>query len=146
MICEFCGQDGHEDMPCPVRRESAAKYAEWGRKAYPRASGIEAKVCKAIRGRCSRGVADFLCREITKRQQLGIQKYGQELADNPASIQARLQHALEESLDLTVYLAWAYEITDDGAMALKLMDFERYAIATAEGLVYWMQRMERRAE
>lgn len=54
----------------------------------PQPTGIEAEVCKLI----------------AQRQQLGIAKYGQTVADNPLSLRAWLQHALEETLDQAVYL------------------------------------------
>lgn len=40
------------------------------------------------------------------RSQLGIAKYGTTLAENPAECRERLQHALEEALDLANYLVW----------------------------------------
>lgn len=54
-------------------------------------TGIEAKVCK----------------DIAERQQLGLRKYGVTLADNPAQLRDKLQHAYEEALDLANYLKWA---------------------------------------
>ena len=51
-------------------------------------SGIEAKVCA----------------DIAARQQLGINKYGTTVADNPLDLRQWLQHAYEECLDQAVYL------------------------------------------
>lgn len=45
--------------------------------------------------------------DLHRRSQLGIQKYGTTLAENPAAIEERLQHAYEEALDLSNYLKWA---------------------------------------
>ena len=142
MNCEFCGGEGHEDAPCPVRRESAARYAEEGRRVYPRVSGIEAKVCRGIRGRFRGELADVLCREIAERQQLGILKYGQELAENPAPLQARLRHALEEALDLAVYARWGQNGGADGELSLRLGEFERWATEIAARLVLSMEELE----
>lgn len=52
---------------------------------------------------CS-GVERELCKEIAERQQLGIAKYGQTVANTPLELRAWLQHALEETLDNAVYL------------------------------------------
>ena len=59
----------------------------------PRASGIEAMVCA----------------DITRRQALGVKKYGTTVADNPLSLLEWLQHAYEESMDEAVYLRRAME-------------------------------------
>lgn len=45
-----------------------------------------------------------VCRDILARQQLGIQKYGQTVAENPLPLREWLQHAYEETLDKAVYL------------------------------------------
>lgn len=50
------------------------------------------------------GIEALVCEEIAKRQQLGLDKYGTSVADNPLSLKEWLQHGLEESLDLAVYL------------------------------------------
>jgi hypothetical protein len=42
--------------------------------------------------------------DITKRQELGVKKYGQTLAQNPLSLVEWLQHAYEECLDQALYL------------------------------------------
>ena len=115
MNCDFCGGEGHEDAPCPVRRESAARYAEEGRKVYPVATGVEADVCDWVMdvmmfgddALISPDEAAIICREIAARQRLGVQKYGQQLSDNPAPLRDRLRHAFEEVLDLLVYTQWA---------------------------------------
>ena len=45
------------------------------------------------------GIEAEVCKDIASRQQLGANKYGMTIADNPASLRARLQHAYEERLD-----------------------------------------------
>ena len=65
------------------------------------------------------GIEAEVCRDIAERQRIGKVKYGQELADNNASLTERLQHAYEESLDMAVYLKWAIGKMDelDGQLA-----------------------------
>jgi hypothetical protein len=55
------------------------------------------------------GVEAAVCEDIARRQQLGIQKYGGTVADNPAGLREWLQHAYEECLDQAVYLKRAME-------------------------------------
>ena len=50
------------------------------------------------------GIEKLVVEEITKRQQLGIQKYGTTVAENPLQLRAWLQNALEETLDQAIYL------------------------------------------
>ena len=50
------------------------------------------------------GIEALVCKEIAKRQRLGIQKYGTTVADNPLSMIQWVRHAKEEALDLAVYL------------------------------------------
>lgn len=50
------------------------------------------------------GVEALVCKEIAKRQQLGIAKYGTTVADNPLTLIEWVRHAKEEALDLAVYL------------------------------------------
>jgi hypothetical protein len=61
-----------------------------------RATGTEARVCTAI----------------AARQALGLRKYGTSVQDNPLPLRAWLQHALEEALDLAIYLQRAIEQID----------------------------------
>jgi hypothetical protein len=61
-----------------------------------------------------------ICLEIAARQRLGVQKYGTTLADNPSPLKARLRHALEESLDLAVYVQWAMN-SDESLELLPLL-------------------------
>jgi hypothetical protein len=55
------------------------------------------------------GIEAKICQLIADRQRVGVAKYGQELAENPAPLSERLKHALEESADMTCYLQWAME-------------------------------------
>lgn len=57
------------------------------RNALPTATGIEAEICEFI----------------ARRQQLGIHKYGQTVADNPLPLDKWLQHMIEELLDGAIY-------------------------------------------
>ena len=47
--------------------------------------------------------------DITKRQELGIKKYGQTIAQSPLPLVDWLQHAYEECLDQALYLRRAIE-------------------------------------
>lgn len=49
---------------------------------------------------------------IAERQELGIRKYGQTVAENPLTLREWLQHALEETLDKAIYLQRAIEEID----------------------------------
>lgn len=53
------------------------------------------------------GTEAAVCQDIARRQELGIQKYGQTVAQNPAEFREWLQHAYEETLDQAVYLCRA---------------------------------------
>ena len=50
------------------------------------------------------GTEARVCDLIALRQKLGIAKYGTTVAQNPLSLRQWAQHALEEALDLAVYL------------------------------------------
>ena len=58
------------------------------------------------------GTEAAVCADISRRQQLGIKKYGVSVAENPLSLRAWLQHAYEETLDQAVYLKRAVEELD----------------------------------
>lgn len=49
---------------------------------------------------------------IAERQKMGIQKYGTTVSENPLSLREWLHHALEESLDMAVYLMRTIEELD----------------------------------
>lgn len=50
------------------------------------------------------GVEKIVCMDISRRQQLGIAKYGATVQDNPLELRAWLNHAYEEALDQAIYL------------------------------------------
>ena len=50
------------------------------------------------------GIELLVMNDIARRQQLGIAKYGQTVANNPLELRAWLHHAYEEALDMAVYL------------------------------------------
>lgn len=58
------------------------------------------------------GTEARICQMIASRQQLGIKKYGTTVERNPLSLRQWLQHALEESLDQSVYLQRAIDEID----------------------------------
>lgn len=61
------------------------------------------------------GTEAAVCADIARRQQMGVAKYGQTVADNPLPLRAWLQHAYEESLDKSIYLKRAIEEIDRGS-------------------------------
>jgi len=50
------------------------------------------------------GTESLVCREIAKRQFLGLNKYGTSVQDNPLKLQEWASHARDEALDLAIYL------------------------------------------
>ncbi len=52
-------------------------------------------------------VIEAVREDLHRRSQLGISKYGTTLAENPAALRDKLQHAYEEALDMANYLKWA---------------------------------------
>lgn len=50
------------------------------------------------------GIEALVIADIERRQRLGIAKYGTTVAANPLDLRAWLNHALEEALDMAVYL------------------------------------------
>jgi hypothetical protein len=55
------------------------------------------------------GIEAIVCEDIARRQQIGIAKYRQTVADNPLSHRQWLEHAYQECLDMAVYLRRAME-------------------------------------
>ncbi len=49
-------------------------------------------------------VEESVIEEIRKRSQVGFKKYGKTMTRTDISVREWLQHALEEALDLSVYL------------------------------------------
>lgn len=58
------------------------------------------------------GTEARVCALVAQRQAFGINKYGTTVAQNPLSLRQWLTHALEESLDLSVYLMRSIEQLD----------------------------------
>ena len=58
------------------------------------------------------GIEAMVCEDITKRQALGIQKYGTTVAENQLTLREWLQHAYEETLDQAIYLKRAMQELD----------------------------------
>jgi hypothetical protein len=54
----------------------------------------------------------LVCKDIKKRQKLGIKKYGVTVANNKLTHKQWLQHAYEECLDQAVYLKRAIQELD----------------------------------
>jgi hypothetical protein len=50
------------------------------------------------------GIEAIVCADVSRRQAVGIAKYGVTVAENPLSLREWLQHAYEETLDKAVYL------------------------------------------
>ena len=53
-----------------------------------------------------------VCEDIKNRQQLGINKYGTTVAQNPLDLRQWLQHSYEEKLDDAVYMKRAIQELD----------------------------------
>ena len=49
------------------------------------------------------GIEAEVCADIARRQQMGINKYGTTVAENPLSLRCWLQHQYEELLDAAIY-------------------------------------------
>ena len=58
------------------------------------------------------GTEAKVCAEIAARQQMGINKYGTTVADNPLSLREWLTHAKQEALDQAIYLQRAIDEID----------------------------------
>jgi hypothetical protein len=63
------------------------------------------------------GIESIVCNDITSRQQLGINKYGTTVADNPLALRQWLEHQYEELLDAAVYCRRAIAEIDANAGA-----------------------------
>lgn len=61
------------------------------------------------------GTEARVCADIAKRQELGINKYGVTVAENPLDQRAWLQHMYEELLDGAVYARRLIEEIDKAA-------------------------------
>lgn len=58
------------------------------------------------------GTEARVCALVAQRQAFGLNKYKVSVAQNPLSLREWLTHALEESLDLSVYLMRSIEQLD----------------------------------
>ena len=58
------------------------------------------------------GTEKRVCELIAARQRFGRNKYGTTVAENPLSLRAWCTHALEEALDLAIYLQRTIEQLD----------------------------------
>ena len=58
------------------------------------------------------GTEARICAEIAARQQMGINKYGTTVAENPLSLREWLVHAKQEAIDQAIYLQRAIEEID----------------------------------
>ena len=55
------------------------------------------------------GTEARVCQLIAERQKLGVKKYGTTVEQNPLVLKQWIRHALEETLDLAVYLQRSLE-------------------------------------
>ena len=66
------------------------------------------------------GIEAEVCADIARRQQMGINKYGTTVADNPLSLRQWLTHQYEELLDAAIYCKRA--IAEIDAQELRDLD------------------------
>ena len=62
------------------------------------------------------GTEAEVCADIARRQAFGKNKYGTTVAENQLSLRQWLQHAYEETLDLSVYLRRCIEEIDKNGL------------------------------
>lgn len=58
------------------------------------------------------GIEKKVCADIEARQQLGMNKYGISVQDNPLTLRQWLEHAYQECLDQAIYLRRAMQELD----------------------------------
>ncbi|MEN9670988.1 MAG: hypothetical protein RL018_1265 [Pseudomonadota bacterium] len=58
------------------------------------------------------GIEQKVCADIEARQQLGMNKYGISVQDNPLTLRQWLEHAYQECLDQAIYLRRAMQELD----------------------------------
>ena len=75
---------------------------------YDRHPGFS-DLCRASQALKVTGTEADVCFDIQRRQQLGINKYGTTVRNNPLPLKDWLQHAYEECLDQAVYLKRSIE-------------------------------------
>ena len=71
----------------------------------------------SILQKAQKRVVPEAARLLEERARRGLETYGMTLDENPAPLRGRLQHALEEALDLLQYLEWAREVAPEGLLA-----------------------------
>ena len=59
------------------------------------------------------GTESRVCVDIVRRQQMGINKYGTTVSENPLELRQWVQHAYEEALDQAIYLRRIMEKLDE---------------------------------
>ena len=59
------------------------------------------------------GIEALVCKEIARRQQLGINKYGVTVAENKLTLLQWVRHAKEEALDMAIYLTKVESVLED---------------------------------
>lgn len=72
---------------------------------------------KSILQKAKSRVSPEAARLLEERVRKGLETYGMTLDENPTPLEGRLQHALEEALDLLQYLEWAREVAPEGLLA-----------------------------
>jgi hypothetical protein len=75
---------------------------------HPNPKGVQVSA-KPIEVRSPTGTEARVCADITRRQAVGVAKYGVTVENNPLPLRQWLQHAYEETLDQAVYLRRAMD-------------------------------------
>jgi hypothetical protein len=68
------------------------------------------------------GTEAEVCRDIERRQQMGISKYGTTVAENPLPLREWLDHAYQETLDKAIYLKRAIAEIDSANATVEARD------------------------
>jgi hypothetical protein len=89
---------------------------------------------KMILQKAQARVSPEAARLLEERARKGLEAYGMTLDENPTPLRGRLQHALEEALDLLQYLEWAKQVAPEGLEA-RLDELCELAAAIANVLV-----------
>ena len=92
--CGLCKLQPHAEMALRAAHSHMPEIQTKGKKMT--ATGTEARVCELI----------------AARQAMGRKKYGTPVAENPLALREWLQHAIEESLDFSIYLMRSLEELD----------------------------------
>lgn len=88
---------------------------------------------KSILQKAQAQVSPEAARLLEERVRKGLETYGMTLDENPTPLRGRLQHALEEALDLLQYLEWAKQVAPEGLEA-RLDDLCAFAAEVANAL------------